>query len=129
MTDLTEKWKTGKLEQGWYYVRYENNIVDIEFAQCICFGNMDAMKVVVFKNDCDVKEVLREVPILDELQELKSKRDKLAYDLGVADTKNGELLRLLKEWVEAYPVVAVTCDLKNFAKIQELLDKTNEVLK
>lgn len=67
--------------------------------------------------------------LTDEIQELKSKRDKLAYDLGVADTKNGELLRLLKEWVEAYPVVAVTCDLKNFAKIKELLDKTNEVLK
>ena len=37
------------------------------------------------------------VPTYAELQELKSKRDKLAYDLGVADTKNGELLRLLKE--------------------------------
>lgn len=66
--------------------------------------------------------------LTDEIQKLKSKRDKLAYELGVADTKNGELLRLLKEWVEAYPVVAVTCDLKNFSKIKELLDKTNEVL-
>lgn len=45
------------------------------------------------------------------------------------DIENVKLKVLLKEWVEAYPVVAVTCDLKNFAKIKELLDKTNEVLK
>lgn len=45
------------------------------------------------------------------------------------DVENVKLKVLLKEWVEAYPVVAVTCDLKNFAKIKELLDKTNEVLK
>jgi hypothetical protein len=33
----------------------------------------------------------------NEIQELKSERDKLAYDLGVADTLNGKLFRLLKE--------------------------------
>lgn len=43
--------------------------------------------------------------------------------------ENARLKELLKEWVKAYPVVAVTCDLKNFVKIKELLDKTNEVLK
>lgn len=46
---------------------------------------------------------------------------------GELKEENARLKELLKEWVKAYPVVAVTCDLKNFVKIKELLDKTNEV--
>ena len=29
MTDLTEKWKAGELEEGWYYIKYEGNEVGI----------------------------------------------------------------------------------------------------
>lgn len=119
MSDLTEKWKAGELEDGDYYIKTSGVIIPMYF-DGLYFEGAD---------DKDIQEVIAPVPTYAELQELKSNRDKLAYDLGVDDVKNGELLRLLKEWVEAYPVVAVTCDLKNFAKITELLDKTNEVLK
>lgn len=121
MTNLTEEWKKGELKDGFYYVQMPNGTFEI-------LSDYALYKYSLAK-DRDEIVILAHVPNYEELQALKSKRDKLAYDLGVADTKNGELLRLLKEWVEAYPVVAVTCDLKNFAKIKELLDKTNEVLK
>ena len=127
MSDLTKKWKAGKLpcdddNHEWlaYYIKQKDGFIHADSYWRGQWGTADRNSIV---------EVLAPVPTYEELQELKSNRDKLAYDLGVADTLNGELLRLLKEWVEAYPVVAVTCDLKNFAKIKELLDKTNEVLK
>lgn len=126
MTDLTDKWKNGELKEGYYYIKANRTISFVEIDYYHIFGETQYWNG---NDNEDVLEVLAPVPTYAELQELKSKRDKLAYDLGVADTKNGELLRLLKEWVEAYPVVAVTCDLKKFTKIQELLDKTNEVLK
>lgn len=74
MTELTEKWKKGKLEQGWYYVRYKNNIIDIDFAQSYCvgkFANMDVMKVF-FEDDCDVEEVLAPVPTYDEYKAMQA---------------------------------------------------------
>lgn len=58
-------------------------------------------------------------------EKIEEREQQNAFECGVVM----ELKGLLKEWVEAYPVVAVTCDLKNFAKIKELLDKTSEVLK
>lgn len=125
MSDL-EKQKAGERKEGYYYIKANRTISFVEIDYYHIFGETEYWNG---NDNEDVLEVLAPVPTYAELQELKSKRDKLAYDLGVADTKNGELLRLLKEWVEAYPVVAVTCDLKNFAKIKELLDKTNEVLK
>lgn len=149
MSDLTEKWKKGELK--WhksYYCKNKKGEIAIatlmgddvlysaELGGTLNFGYWEVLA------ECDYEELQRlesdslvknegveiVAELTDEIQKLKSKRDELAYDLGVADTQNGELLRLLKEWVEAYPVVAVTCDLKNFAKIKELLDKTNEVL-
>lgn len=65
----------------------------------------------------------------DELQELKSKRDKLAYDLGVADTKNGELLRLLKECKRLLKEYNYTFPTNDFEKSDKLLTKIGEVLK
>ncbi len=149
MSDLTEEFFNNTLDPSEeYYIKLDNGAVVTDNAY------VDGNEVVFMNHKKhEIEKVLTLVPsylelkrlesdrlaknegveIVAELEEentrLKSKRDKLAYDLGVADTKNGELLRLLKEWVEAYPVVAVTCDLKNFAKIKELLDKTNEVLK
>ena len=43
--------------------------------------------------------------------------------------ETSSLKELLREWLAAYPVIAVTSYIGNFAKIQKLLDKTNEALK
>ena len=98
MNDLTEKWKAGELKEGWYYIKYEDNHVGIAFA-CEGLGR-DEYPFVGFEFEDDIDEVLAPVPSYEELQALKTERDKLAYDLGVADTKNIGLLRLLKECKE-----------------------------
>lgn len=107
MTDLTEKWKAGELGHGAYYVRIEGGVL-------IDFFDATKLKFVRFKESA-IDEVLAPVPSYEELRELKE--------------ENARLKELLKEWVKAYPVVAVTSYIGNFAKIQELLDKTNEALK
>lgn len=125
--ELTEEWKAGELPQWkFYYVLYSGGIEPL-----LLNGEND------FNNHCKIinsliKEVLAPVPSYNEVQSLEA--DRLAKNEGeeiVSELKqeNASLKGLLKEWVKAYPVVAVTCDLKNFVKIKELLDKTNEVLK
>lgn len=67
--------------------------------------------------------------LTDEIQKLKSNRDKLAYDLGVADVKNGELLRLLKECKRLLKEYNYTFPTNDFEKSDKLLTKIEEVLK
>lgn len=130
MTELTEKWKKGKLEQGWYYVRYKNNIIDIDFAQSYCvgrFANIDVMKVF-FEDDYDIEEVLAPVPSYQELQRLES--DSLAKNEGVeivAELKeeNARLKGLLKECKE---FISERLDRLHGGKKYGLLSMINEVL-
>lgn len=91
MSDLTEKLKAGCS----YYVEYLNG--DIDVATAYRFVNIADKPFIGFEDEDCLKGVLAPVPSYEELQVLKSERDKFAYDLGVADTKNGELLRLLKK--------------------------------
>lgn len=85
MNDLTSDFKSGRLKKNKHY--YIKTDIDREF---IKFYGKKGFKGIV-------KEVVAPVPSYEEFQALKSERDKFAYDLGVADTKKGELLRLLKK--------------------------------
>lgn len=70
-----------------------NNQILEHVKKCLCCKNLNFTQEIKFL-DHKISE-LRE-----ENARLKSDRDKFAYDLGVADTKNRELLRLLKECKE-----------------------------
>ena len=72
MTNLTERWKTGKLRQGAYYIK----IVDVVFVD---FFNAKTLKFTRFKEKY-VDEVLAPVPSYDELLKLES--DSLAKKEG-----------------------------------------------
>lgn len=74
MTDLTEKWKAGELEEGWYYVRtgngkigitlyWQDKSIDDEF-----FSDYD---------NNDVIDIIAPVPSYEELQALKEENAKL----------------------------------------------------
>lgn len=71
-------------------------------------------------------------PVLKkENARLKSERDKFAYDLGVSNTKNGELLRLLKKCkfaIEEHPIYGIGSEQKA-KENQELLSKIDEALR
>lgn len=157
MSNLTENWKNKELK--WhksYYCKNKKGEIAIatlmgddvlysaELGGTLNFGYWEVLA------ECDYEELQRlesdslakneGVEIVAELKEENAKQKELIKKLGddielleikksILITEYNELYQLLKEWVEAYPVVAVTCDIRNFVKIQELLDKTNEVLK
>lgn len=102
MTKLTEKWKAGELEEGWYYIKYEDNHVGIAFA-CEGLGR-DEYPFVGFEFEDDIEEVLAPVPSYDELQSLEA--DRLAKNEGeeiVAELK--EENARLKERDEVFSVL------------------------
>lgn len=76
--ELTKEWKAGKLPAGDYYIKFENGEIE---RQNNCIGGF----LMSFNNR--VEQVLAPVLSFEEMQELKSKRDKLAYNLGEANTK------------------------------------------
>ena len=125
MNDLTEKWK--KKELKWHKSYYCKNKKGEIVVATIIGDDLYSTELWGTLN-FGYWEVLAECNY-EELQELKSKRDKLAYDLGVADTKNGELLRLLKECKRLLKEYNYTFPTNDFEKSDKLLTKINEVLK
>lgn len=65
MSDLTEKWKKGELESGYYYVV----IKAAEFPNRVDFYNSSA-KIWSYHSNDVVKEILAPVPSYEELQRL-----------------------------------------------------------
>lgn len=131
MTDLTEKWKNGELEDGWYYILNLNNVVRIEETN-VWIGKYEK-PYVGFYDDSGIKEVLAPVPSYDELQELKSECKSLSYGLDIAVKRNRYLLRLLKECKDRFvavttniPINLEDCDLINRMH-QEVYDLETEL--
>lgn len=119
MTDLTEKWKAGELEDGWYYVQYQDNIIDIKFAHHHCWGrcaNVDIVTVYFDKNH-EVKKVLAPVPSYEELQAIKE--------------ENARLKEILKYCVVFMEYAETSHNLPKIIRkaIRKLVTKINEVLK
>lgn len=74
MTDLTEQWKKGELEDGWYYIE-----IDAPFEQRI--KDISHYSLGSFDIDIDsnyITEVLSPVPSYDEWRELKEASDGLS---------------------------------------------------
>ena len=93
MTDLTEQWKKGELEQGWYYI----NSGDIDYK----YSKYNSADFFVTPHE-DIKEVLAPVPSYEEWQ--------VSYNCmlenEVLRLKNAQLKELLKrvneqfEWID-----------------------------
>lgn len=94
MTDLTEKWKKGKIPEAWYYVKdiHNKESLDRYFKETDNFEYLE---------DWEVDEVLAEVPSYEEWQELKSKLQlkETEYDFDTArlEEENAQLKELLRE--------------------------------
>ena len=84
MTDLTEQWKKGVLEHGWYYI----NSGDIDYK----YSKYNSADFFVTPHE-DIKEVLAPVPSYEEWQ--------VSYNCmlenEVLRLKNAQLKELLKE--------------------------------
>jgi hypothetical protein len=103
MTDLTEKWKNGELESGYYYV-----IVKEEFSNRIDFYNSSATIWSYHSNDV-INQVLAPVPSYEEWQILNKEIDKLMDVSGV-------LAKNLKPFTDDYFDDLTTKDIAELAK-------------
>lgn len=90
---LTEQWKKGELESGYYYIV----VKQVEFPNRIDFYNSSATVWSYHSNDC-VKEVLAPVPSYEEWQQLH----KFLEEFNALDVakENQHLKELLKECKE-----------------------------
>ena len=95
MTDLTEQWKKGKLESGWYYI----NSGDIDYK----YSKYNSADFFVTPHE-DIEQVLARVPSYKEWIGVKQQRDlenKLRHDSDNKNwqlrTENTQLKELLKE--------------------------------
>lgn len=86
MTDLTEKWKSGELEKGAYYVKDErgNVYIDEYDDEYSCGYYLRTC----FSSDC-VSEVLAPVPSYEELQSLEADRGGITN----ATKRHGRLIK------------------------------------
>ena len=74
MTDLTEKWKDGKLKEGFYYVYLKHlRLFDIATSSTL-FGILE-------RGNENCLEVLAPVPSYEEWQKMKEQRDACAWAL------------------------------------------------
>lgn len=145
-TTLTEQWKKGELEAGWYYVLLFSNEEYIAFID----GNWVVDDRLI---EADIKEVLAPVPSYEEWQELSKQRNQLirdVKDLAYIQEENAQLHKFLEEfnalevakenqqlkellkechhYIVNTPVYPQGDDVKQ-AEIHRLLDKIERVLK
>lgn len=111
---LTEQWKNGELEEGYYYVKVNDieNIVLDEY--CRWYSAKEKPKKE-FTYGASIEEVLRPVPTLHEYDELLKKIDKLKKQLKEANMvikrelrrqspKDGVLLGDMNDYLEKWGV-------------------------
>lgn len=87
MSDLTEKWKSGKLKEGAYYVRNEQGVIFTaeNYVNYDCFNDT---KIYDFYNvETDIKEILAPVPSYEEWYKFNQLLGKCYRFLRLTETK------------------------------------------
>ena len=118
MTNLTEQWKRGELQNNWYYIRTPNGIEKWEYIkQSHGFGYYETEWVL---------EVLAPVPSYEEWQQMKAFCEEFnALNVAQENQKLKELLRECRDLIEWYKT---DCGYKD-KPTESVLTKIDEVLK
>ena len=126
MTDLTEKWKNGELEERQYFVRMA--ITDIVNKADYFCGEFYTIDEDYAFDDSEISEVLAPGPSYEEWQKLKEENRALAMGsfpmMLEAAKKIDKLKELLKECREEISDEIDDCTdprIELFAKIDEVL--------
>lgn len=138
MINLTEKWKKGELEEGWYYILNQLDVIRIEQAN-VWIGRYKN-PFVGFDDDSGIKEVITPVPTYEELQQLKQNAVKAANNALDTFNENTKLRQLLKECYTIvdtrmlnlrglYNTDGLEVYKRESERLKKLLTKINEVLK
>lgn len=122
--ELTEKWRNGKLEQKYYYVKHfwngQKPFVEIELKNFL----LDLVKV----KDSDKIEVLAPVPSYDEYKVLVSNSAGLVQKMHILEKKLDIATKALKEYAtnESYQLCVVYC---HYGKTVHASDVAQQALK
>lgn len=118
---LTEQWKKGELDTGWYYLKTEKETSIGLYYEA--FGH----KIWTLKPMENIEEVLSVVPSYEKWQQLiKFLEEFNALDVA---KENQQLKTLLKEWMHFYPIILYEHeDTLKTKDIIELYDKTTNAI-
>lgn len=119
---LTEQWKKGELEAGWYYIEidapFEQKIKDISYYSSNTFDiEVDGNYII---------DVLAPVPSYEEWQELSKQRNQLirdVKDLAYIQEENNKLNEMCNYWSIEETERTMEC-----YKLKQLLKECREVV-
>lgn len=139
---LTEQWKNGELESGWYYIECvdePHHWIDIDFYRNDCYEDKGFCKGFFDRNDWrGIDEVLAPVPSYDHFVELTEKVKenqqlrKFLEEFNALDVakENQQLKKLLKDYRETIYMAKGHPDaFIHMEFLNNTLFKINEVLK
>ena len=116
ISDLTEQWKKGELERGWYYIK---TLLRGRYVVDFYYGNdVDRW---LDRYDEEIKEVLAPVPSYDEWVYLHKARND-AHEIVESLTKENKQLR---KWCEEFNALDVA---KENQQLKKLLKECQEHL-
>lgn len=123
---LTEQWKKGELESGFYYV-YLKHLEMFDIA-----GSSTLYGILERGNENSI-EILASVPSYEEWRDTENRSlltTEFSNEIDELNEENQQLKTLLKEWMHFYPIILYEHeDTLKTKDIIELFDKTREVLK
>lgn len=103
---LTEQWKKGELEQGWYYIEcidLPKKWIDIDYYRNDCYEDEGFCKGFFDHNDWrGINKVLAPVPSYEEWQELIDKKNWCNARAKNLLKQNQQLKELLRECRELF---------------------------
>ena len=121
MTNLTEQWKKGELDEGFYYLK-DNQYIFIDY-----------FNGVSFEETCDfeIKEVLAPVPSYEEWQQMKAFCEEFnALEVAEENQKLKELLDKASYYLIRYKNNDTLPERAFYEEeVSEFLDKIDEALK
>lgn len=119
MTDLTQDWKDGKLEEGLYYVQFHNGIK-------IC--NFYELCILRFSATGDKIKILAEVPDYTAWQNLWNTADKTqAQAKDVIDIEATRKIKQLEQIIEGQKQIIESQKQTNLSLIKRLEEKLTNV--
>lgn len=128
MSDLTEKWKNGELEKGWYYIKVYGKVEVARLSKYNQFYNLPVSSGYVANKD--IMEVLAPVPSYEEWQAKESNEDFLQQRISVLESENDKLKAQIAKLTEIVGVLPSNHSVGNLGyKIKNQRHEINNRLK
>ena len=112
---LTEQWREGTLDGGYYYLKMKDGNVFIDHTEYIFWSHEIRWET---KDSSYIKEVLSPVPNYEEYKELVRKSDKLDKIMSDSATNQGDCQQIVEDNLN-----------RQIERLQKKLNEANTILK